>query len=176
MHVSQLDDKDFDSTLAHPGLHHLVWVDFFATWCKPCQEVLKGIEDFAKKVEDMAHVFKVDTDEAGLIAQRYQIKSLPTLILFKDGKEITRVTDYIDNKDLFSLLRTITKNNAGVIKKYDVYRRDGKEVDWAFVLEDIDPLIVPALRAYAQAAYDAGQVGLAASLLEKIVELEGRTP
>ena len=67
----------------------LVLVDFFATWCGPCKMIAPFIEEVAEKYEGKAVVAKVDVDEAQELAAEYGISSIPTVILFKDGKPIT---------------------------------------------------------------------------------------
>ena len=62
-----------------------VLVDFWATWCGPCQMVLPIIEELAEEVTDVK-ICKVNVDEQMKIAKEYRVMSIPTLILFKDGK------------------------------------------------------------------------------------------
>lgn len=71
--------------LDHQGL---VLVDFFASWCGPCKMLAPVISEFAEKNADSVKVGKADIDEAMEIAQEYRIASVPTLILFQDGKPI----------------------------------------------------------------------------------------
>ena len=65
----------------------------------------------------------------------------------------------------------MTTKEAGLIEKYRVERTDGKPVEWAFVLQDTDPLAIPALEAYADAAEAEGYEALADDLRDKVVEL-----
>ena len=62
-----------------------VLIDFWATWCGPCQMVLPIIEGLAEEVTDVK-ICKVNVDEQMKIAKEYRVMSIPTLILFKDGK------------------------------------------------------------------------------------------
>lgn len=66
-------------------------VDFFATWCGPCRMLTPIIEEVAKHFEGKAIIAKVDIDSEQKTAADYQVTSVPTLILFKDGKEINRL-------------------------------------------------------------------------------------
>lgn len=68
----------------------------------------------------------------------------------------------------------MTPRNLGLIHKYRVERVDGKPVEWAFVLQDTDPLAIPALKAYQTAARADGYDALADDLEDKIKELEAR--
>lgn len=66
----------------------------------------------------------------------------------------------------------MTSKDAGLAIRYRVERVDGKPVDWCFVLQDTDPLALPALRAYASAAREAGYAALARDLETKAREME----
>ena len=65
-----------------------VLVDFFATWCGPCKMLAPVIAELAEKYEGKVKVGKVNVDEENELAMKYQILSIPTLVLFKDGKII----------------------------------------------------------------------------------------
>ncbi|MCE9615350.1 MAG: thioredoxin [Lentisphaerae bacterium] len=80
--VVVLDDKTFDSQIASG----VVLVDFWATWCGPCRMQGPIVEQVAGQVQGKAKVAKLDVDSAQAIAQRFGISSIPTLIVFKDGK------------------------------------------------------------------------------------------
>ncbi len=66
-----------------------VLVDFWATWCGPCQMVGPIVEQLAEEQSEVK-IVKVDVDQAQEIAGRYGILSIPTFVLFKDGKEVRR--------------------------------------------------------------------------------------
>ncbi|NLN50191.1 MAG: thioredoxin [Acholeplasmataceae bacterium] len=69
-------------------------VDFFATWCGPCKMLMPQLEELAKEKTDVKYV-KVDIDQhRPLAANVYKITSVPTLILFKDGVEVSRTTGF----------------------------------------------------------------------------------
>ncbi len=67
-----------------------VLVDFWATWCGPCKMVGPIIEELSEELKDEIVVAKLDVDQQQEIAVKYQVMSIPTLILFKDGKEVKR--------------------------------------------------------------------------------------
>ena len=69
-----------------------VLADFWAEWCGPCRMMHPVLEGLSKEWKDKATVVKINTDEQPDLAQRYDIRSIPTLILFDKGKEVHRVS------------------------------------------------------------------------------------
>ena len=85
----------------------LVIVDFFATWCVPCQMMSEVLRDTEKEYEDVIEVFKVDIDENQETAIRYDVTSMPTLVFFKDGEEVERKIGYIEKDELVSIIEDL---------------------------------------------------------------------
>jgi thioredoxin 1 len=84
-----LTEKNFDETLtATPGL---VMVDFWAEWCGPCRAIAPIIEELAEASEGRVTLMKVNVDENHGLAIRYAIRSIPTIVFFKDGAVVDRV-------------------------------------------------------------------------------------
>ena len=65
-------------------------VDFFATWCGPCRMQGPILEDVKKRVGDTANIIKIDIDQNQRLAAQYNVRSVPTLILFKNGESVWR--------------------------------------------------------------------------------------
>ena len=82
----------------------LVLVDFYATWCGPCRMISPIIDEVAKETTDLM-VVKVDVDKYPNIATKYGIMSIPTLIVFKNGKEEKTSIGYIEKDAIKDLLK-----------------------------------------------------------------------
>ena len=80
-----------------------VLVDFYADWCGPCNAMAPVIEELAKELEGKAKVGKVNVDENSDIAVEYNVMSIPTLIIFKNGKEEKRLVGLRDKEELLSM-------------------------------------------------------------------------
>lgn len=80
-----------------------VLVDFYADWCGPCNAMAPVIEELAKELEEKAKVGKINVDENSDIAVEYNVMSIPTLIVFKNGKEEKRLVGLRDKEELLSL-------------------------------------------------------------------------
>lgn len=63
-----------------------VLVDFFATWCGPCKMMAPTIDELSEELQGQVAVYKLDVDQSMDIARRYQVMSVPTIILFEDGQ------------------------------------------------------------------------------------------
>ena len=87
--VNEVSDSSFEKDVL--GSAKPVLVDFWAEWCAPCRMLAPTVDAVAKQYGDNASVVKLNVDENPSTAQRYGIKGIPTLILFRDGKEVERV-------------------------------------------------------------------------------------
>ncbi len=90
--IKKLTENSFEADVSKG----VTLVDFFADWCGPCRMLAPVLEKVASEVEGRAIVAKLDIDHAQRIASTFQITSVPTLILFKDGKEVGRLVGLRD--------------------------------------------------------------------------------
>ncbi|MBN1268142.1 MAG: thioredoxin [Kiritimatiellae bacterium] len=83
-HIKELTDDSFDAEVKNG----IVVVDFWAPWCGPCRAQTPILEALAPKVAGKATLAKVNVDDNQAVAMRYGIRSIPTIILFKDGQPV----------------------------------------------------------------------------------------
>ena len=81
-----------------------VLIDFYATWCGPCQAMGPILKDVVKKVGDKATVLKIDVDKNPKVAAKYQIQGVPTLMVFKKGRMVWRQSGVVPASQLVSVI------------------------------------------------------------------------
>jgi thioredoxin 1 len=97
-----ISDRTFDSEVLKSATP--VLVDFWATWCPPCKMLAPILEEIATERDGQIKIAKLDTDENPAAPQKFGVMSLPTLILFKDGAEVSRVVGYRSKSQLVQQL------------------------------------------------------------------------
>ena len=79
-----------------------ILVDFYADWCGPCKMMAPVVEELAKNLQGKAKVGKINVDENQDLAMEYNVMSIPTLIIFKEGKEVKRFVGVRDKNELLN--------------------------------------------------------------------------
>jgi thioredoxin 1 len=97
-----ITDRTFDSDVLKSGTP--VLVDFWATWCPPCKMIAPILEEIAVEQNGKFKIAKIDTDQNPDSAQKFGVMSIPTLILFKNGAEVSRVVGYRSKSQLIQQL------------------------------------------------------------------------
>ena len=97
--LKYLDDSNFEEQIANG----VTLVDFYADWCGPCRMIAPIMEELAGELGEKATIAKLDIETAQNTTAHFGVTSIPTVILFKDGKEVNRIVGVRD-KDAFSSL------------------------------------------------------------------------
>jgi thioredoxin 2 len=97
-----LNDETFARTIAESEIP--VMVDFYADWCGPCKMMAPAVDELARERQGTALIAKLDTDRAQQTGTQFNIRSIPTTIVFRGGKEVARHTGAIQKRALEELL------------------------------------------------------------------------
>lgn len=93
---------DYKETINSSGL---VLVEFYATWCSHCKHMMPIIEEVKKKIAGMAEIFQYDIDENEKIADDENVQTIPTFILYKEGKEVWRHSGEMTEEQIISQVK-----------------------------------------------------------------------
>lgn len=102
MSVLHINHESFEKIIAQDG--KTVLVDFWATWCGPCRMITPVLEEVAKERPDVT-VCKVDVDEERELALEYGVSSIPTLLVFRDGKVVNQSIGAIPKERILAMLQ-----------------------------------------------------------------------
>lgn len=102
-HEVQLNDKNFDEVVKSSEVP--VLVDFWAEWCGPCKMIEPILEEIAEEMSGKLVIGKLNVDESLEIARRFEIMSIPTLMLFRNGEPVKRVIGAMPKRALLKELQ-----------------------------------------------------------------------
>jgi len=100
--VKELSQDTFDQTIQ---AENIALTDFWAPWCGPCRMIAPHVEAAAKKLDGEAAFFKVNIDENIELAERYDVQTIPTLVIFKGGEEVARLVGVRGRDDIEAAVR-----------------------------------------------------------------------
>ncbi|MDR4508065.1 MAG: thioredoxin [Candidatus Brocadiaceae bacterium] len=100
--VLVITDANFEEEVTKANIP--VLVDFWATWCGPCKQLAPVIQELAKEYAGKAKIGKLDTEENSSIPTKFGITAIPTVIIFKNGKEVSKMVGVKSKKDLKAAL------------------------------------------------------------------------
>lgn len=83
-----------------------VLVDFFADWCGPCKTLAPILKDVKNDMGDAVKIVKIDVDKNASIAAKYQVRGVPTMLLFKNGKQVWRQSGVLQKNDIVQVIRS----------------------------------------------------------------------
>lgn len=163
---------DFDTRVLAESRLRPVLVDFWAAWCGPCRSIAPLLEDLANRFAGGVAVAKVDTDAEQALAGRYGIRSLPTLVLFKDGVAVEQL---VGAHPLQALIDLVSRH---LVRASDSARRDAAAARVRGDLADARRLLAEAIAAdpdnmklypdFAAVLVDLDEIPLATGILERV--------
>ncbi len=103
--IKKITEDTFDEAVKQG----VTLVDFYADWCGPCRMIAPHLESLSKELQGQASIVKLDVDHAQRIASTYQVTSIPTLILFREGQEMGRLVGVRDAKTLKEFILSAKK-------------------------------------------------------------------
>jgi thioredoxin 1 len=113
-HVQEVSDQNFEADVLKA--EQPVLVDFWAEWCAPCRMIAPTVEAVAEKYAGSARVVKLNVDDNPNTSQKYGIKGIPTLILFKGGKEEERIVGATSKEAISRLLDKHVNTGSGAAR------------------------------------------------------------
>lgn len=95
-----INESDFESEVKEG----IVVVDFFASWCGPCRMMGAVLEEVDKELNGKAKIIKVDVDQSQNLARQFGVMSIPTIVVFKDGKQVHKQIGFVPKERLVALI------------------------------------------------------------------------
>ena len=103
MAVVSLNEKNFEEEVLQTD--KIVLIDFWASWCGPCRMMSPVVDKIAEEMQDTVKVCKINIDEEQNLAVKYNVMSIPTFVVIKDGKEINRTVGVQEKEEIKKMLK-----------------------------------------------------------------------
>lgn len=104
MTVTNLNTENFEKEVMNS--EKTVLIDFWASWCGPCKMMSPVVDQIAEELNDSVKVCKVNIDEEQNLAVKYNVMSIPTFVVIKDGKEVGRTIGVQDKNDIINIINS----------------------------------------------------------------------
>ncbi len=99
-----LVDAEFDSIVLQSNIP--VLIDFWATWCGPCRMIAPIVDEMATEFEGQAKICKLDVDNNTQVASKYGIRSIPTILIFKNGEVVDQIVGAVPKQQIVDRLKS----------------------------------------------------------------------
>lgn len=99
--LKKINENDFEKEISNSA--KLVLVDFYASWCGPCQMLAPVLEKISNSRANF-DILKIDVDEARKTAEKYKVEVVPTIIIFKEGVPVKQLEGYLDEEELLDII------------------------------------------------------------------------
>ncbi|WP_158976633.1 thioredoxin [Cellulophaga sp. L1A9] len=83
-----------------------VLIDFFADWCGPCKSLAPILKQVKEEMGDAVKIVKIDVDKNQSLASKYQVRGVPTMMLFKNGKQLWRQSGVLQKNDIITIIKS----------------------------------------------------------------------
>ena len=106
MEVIKLNSENFQKEVMES--EKIVLIDFYADWCGPCKMMSPIVDEIASEVHETVKVCKLNVDESQDLAVEYDVMSIPTLIIFKNGRVVNTLIGLKDKEEILNILNSIS--------------------------------------------------------------------
>ena len=103
MSVINLSEENFEKEVLNS--EKIVFIDFWASWCGPCRMMSPVVDEIAEEMQEKVKVCKVNIDEQNKLAVKYNVMSIPTFVVLKNGNEVGRSVGVQDKEELKNMLK-----------------------------------------------------------------------
>lgn len=100
-----IEGQEFENEVINSSIP--VLVDFYATWCGPCKVISPALEEISTEMKGKAKIVKMDIEKSQEVVSRYNIKSVPTLLFFKNGILLDQITGAVSKNIIFDRMKNI---------------------------------------------------------------------
>lgn len=178
--IYEIDDSNYEQIVIH-GSHQVpILVDFWATWCQPCQVLMPTLAKLVDEYNGKFVLAKINTEEQQAIAAQFGIRSIPTVKLFKNGAPVDEFMGALPEDEIRGFLdKHLPRESDNVVAQAEQALLSGDLATAVALLEQArtaDPDNPRVIVAMAQAQAAGGDVAAAEALLEQLPEQEQNRP